>query len=84
MYRVELKDGASYRGWPAHKVPNVPCGVESLHQAEGSLAPFVVPNVPCGVERPQPQACPPLYKAVPNVPCGVERSPITEIKNENI
>ena len=60
--------------FPVCFVPNVPCGVERVDNADTefeSLAP--VPNVPCGVESYMMKHFESLYDIVPNVPCGVER-----------
>ncbi len=74
MHRVELKVGKNSTYFFSLKVPNAPCGVESL------VKPFffhklitLVPNAPCGVER---SHLPPIQLSaslVPNAPCGVER-----------
>ena len=52
MYRVELKvSSCKLSSWEVEKVPNVPCGVESVSKAQtGSMHDICVPNVPCGVE----------------------------------
>ena len=51
MYRVELKVSSmvcvQMRG---NKVPNVPCGVESITKRHSENRNIRVPNVPCGVE----------------------------------
>ncbi len=78
MYRVELKatQKSCLKKISTQRVPNVPCGVESLMLdmwAMGSLY-LRVPNVPCGVESLMLDmwAMGSLYLRVPNVPCGVE------------
>ena len=55
IYRVELKDSSPsniYHKKYRRNVPNLPCGVESLHKLEHTqIAWQTVPNLPCGVER---------------------------------
>ena len=52
MYRVELK-GACWTDLSISeidRVPNVPCGAESLSKQSFKSHKTLVPNVPCGVE----------------------------------
>ena len=76
MYRVELKE--LHKGYPTciqkGRVPNVPCGVESVSTRNLQAKERQVPNVPCGVERKVEVIEPPRGRRVPNVPCGVERA----------
>ena len=52
MYRVELKGNQAFQAsGRSDKVPNVPCGVESLAWRPPYWDTNNVPNVPCGVER---------------------------------
>ena len=75
MHRVELKDfpHVLFSVSPI-RVPNAPCGVESVAGLQTVLTFQDVPNAPCGVESLKLAKSWRSSWVVPNAPCGVERA----------
>ncbi len=51
MHRVELKALSREGHKTSTRVPNAPCGVESVMSEACLSTTLCVPNAPCGVER---------------------------------